>query len=83
MRKFLKSDLDCISGVAALSSLKRLGFVEVGKEGNHVLLTKWTSQREVRCVVPLHPKLVSKTLRCIVELQAKVSWEEFRERLEA
>jgi len=83
MREFLKSDLDCISGVAALSSLKRLGFVEVGREGNNVLLKKWTSQGMVGCVVPLHSKLASKTLRCIIQLQAKVSWEEFRENLEA
>lgn len=59
-----------------MSSLKRLGFVEVGNKENHVLLKRRTRKGEVGCVVLLHPELASVTLRRILK-QAEVTWEEF------
>ena len=69
-----------VSGLEAVRSLERLGFVRVRQRGSHLILRRETSEGVVGCVVPLHPELAEGTLRGILR-QARVSVEDFVENL--
>ena len=69
-----------VSGLEAVRSLERLGFVRVRQRGSHLILRRKTPEGVVGCVVPLHPELAEGTLRGILR-QARVSVEDFVENL--
>jgi predicted RNA binding protein YcfA (HicA-like mRNA interferase family) len=68
------------TGDETIRALERLGFVRVRQRGSHVVLKKQTPEGEVGCVVPLHRKLATGTLRGILR-QARVTPEEFMKNL--
>ena len=69
-----------VSGLEAVRSLERVGFVRVRQRGSHLILRRKTPEGVVGCVVPLHPELAEGTLRGILR-QARVSVEDFVENL--
>jgi predicted RNA binding protein YcfA (HicA-like mRNA interferase family) len=69
-----------VSGLEAVRSLERLGFVRVRQRGSHLILRRKTPEGVVGCVVPLHPELAEGTLRGILR-QARVSVEDLVENL--
>ena len=69
-----------ISGEKTISTLEKLGFIQVRQRGSHVVLKKHTPDGTIGCVVPLHRELAIGTLRGILR-QAKVSIEDFVDNL--
>ena len=69
-----------VSGLEAVRSLERLGFVRVRQRGSHVILRRETSEGVVGCVVPLHPELAEGKRRGVLR-QARVSAEDFLDNL--
>jgi predicted RNA binding protein YcfA (HicA-like mRNA interferase family) len=65
-----------ISGAETIRALERLGFVRARQRGSNVILRRQTSDGEIGCVVPLHRKLATGTLRGILK-QAGVTPDEF------
>jgi predicted RNA binding protein YcfA (HicA-like mRNA interferase family) len=66
-----------VSGKTAIKILcNRFRFEISGRSGNHVRLSKMTSEGKVGTVVPVHEELKIGTLRGILKL-AKIDPEEF------
>ncbi|MDP9374500.1 MAG: type II toxin-antitoxin system HicA family toxin [Chloroflexota bacterium] len=69
-----------VSGEEAIRALGQLRFARVRQHGSHVVLKKQTDEGEIGCVVPLHRKLATGTLRGLLK-QAQVTPDEFLDNL--
>ena len=58
--------LPVVSGRKLLATLKRAGFVEMRRKGDHVSLKRRTPRRVYKTVVPLHDEVARGTLRDIL-----------------
>ena len=56
--------------------VRKFGFTLRRQRGSHVVLVKYTGDRKIVTVVPLHPELKPGTLLGVLEL-AEMSREEF------
>ncbi len=75
----MKQRLPRLSGREVVELLvKKFGFAVRRRRGSHVVLVKYTSERKIVTVVPLHPELKPGTLLGVLEL-AGISREEFLE----
>ena len=72
--------LPVVSGRKLLAALKRAGFVEVRRKGDHVSLERRTPRRVHKTVIPLHDEVAKGTLRDILN-QAGLSKEQLVELL--
>lgn len=61
-----------ISGQECITTLKRMGFVQVRQKGSHVIMRRG----DRGCVVPLHRELKVGTLAGVLR-QARIEAEEF------
>ncbi|MBF2056439.1 MAG: type II toxin-antitoxin system HicA family toxin [Cyanobacterium sp. T60_A2020_053] len=65
-----------ISGIKAVKTLEKMGFIISRQTGSHVVLKKQILNGEIVCIVPLHKDLKVGTLSGVLK-QAKVSSNEF------
>jgi len=69
-----------LSGHELIKILVQFGFKKIRQKGSHVMLTKYSGQEKIGCVVPLHDELETGTLIGILR-QAKISRDEFLDAL--
>ena len=73
-------ELKILSGKKVISTLEKLGFVQVRQKGSHVILKKIIDNQDIGCVVPLHKEVAIGTLKSILK-QANLTANEFIENI--
>lgn len=68
--------LPVLSGKEIIKILNKFGFIELRQKGSHVILKKYSGNKEIGCVVPLHKEVAVGTLKGILK-QANLSPADF------